>query len=258
MTTALPKDPKWLKAAFSDLGLHEVKGRQHNDRIVEMFTIAGHPEIKDDETAWCSAAVNTWMVEAGLRGTGALNARSWLTWGRPVNTDKAIPRGAVLVFRRGNSSWQGHVCLLLEDNGRTLVVLGGNQGDSVSIARYSREALLGARLPNTAGNSVTLKAAGTSAASQVVAQGVSTAADTLTQNADSLTTALDTAKSDITPYIDMLTYAKWAFVAISLASLAFAGYRFFTKHIKAAPEPEVEEEGASIDDGAQPTRARRR
>jgi hypothetical protein len=69
---------------------------------------------------------------------GSLAARSWLAWGRAVDLRKTIPRGAVLIFRRGRSSWQGHVCLCLEDRDGTVTVIGGNQSDAVTIVRYRK------------------------------------------------------------------------------------------------------------------------
>jgi uncharacterized protein (TIGR02594 family) len=146
--SALPKDPAWLRAAYKDLGLKELPGARHSARILAMFRAAGHPQVKDDETAWCSAAMNAWMAEAGIRGTGKLTARSWLEWGRNVS-DRPIPRGAVVVFKRGNSSWQGHVALCITDGGGShITVLGGNQSNAVTVAKYPRSALLGARWPD--------------------------------------------------------------------------------------------------------------
>jgi uncharacterized protein (TIGR02594 family) len=158
MTThALANDPPWLKRAFADLGIQELPGAAARPRIVEMYAKAGHPEIKSDEVAWCSAAVNAWMMESNIRGTGSLVARSWLSWGRAVDSRKIIPRGAVLIFRRGKSSWQGHVCLCLNDRDGTLTVIGGNQKDGVTIDRYRKAALIGARWPDTVGNSRTIQ-----------------------------------------------------------------------------------------------------
>lgn len=147
MTAALPNDPTWLKAAFADLGVHEIPGPRHNARVLEMFKEAGHPEIHDDETAWCSAAANAWMEEGDYRGTRALNARSWLNWGVALDTHKRVPRGAVLVFQRGNSGTLGHVCFCLSDDGDAFTAIGGNQGDAVSIMRHGKASLLGARWP---------------------------------------------------------------------------------------------------------------
>jgi hypothetical protein len=121
-----------------------------------MYARAGHPEIKSDEIAWCSAALNTWMLESNIRGTGSLAARSWLTFGRAVDIRKVIPRGAVLIFRRGNSSWQGHVCLCLEDRDGTLMRSVAIR-DGVTIDRYRKTARR-RPLADTVGNSRTISA----------------------------------------------------------------------------------------------------
>jgi uncharacterized protein (TIGR02594 family) len=124
------------KVAMRDYGLQEIVGPRHSKRIVEMFVKAGHPEVTSDETAWCSAAMNTWAVEAGLKGTGSLLARSWLKWGNKVLLKDFItkPRsGVVAVFKRGNSSWQGHVALTTGRlRGNEIEILGGNQSNSVN------------------------------------------------------------------------------------------------------------------------------
>jgi uncharacterized protein (TIGR02594 family) len=148
MVKVLKTDPPWLRRAFADLGLKEVPGKGSNPRIVEMYALAKNSGVKEDSVPWCSAAVNAWMAESGIEGTRSLLARSWLAWGTKPAL-KPLPRGAVLIFKRGNSSWQGHVCLLLEDNGSVLTVIGGNQSDAVTIARYRRTSLIGARWPVT-------------------------------------------------------------------------------------------------------------
>ena len=52
-------DPGWLKAAYKDLGLKEIRGKKDNPRVVEMFAESGHAWVRDDETAWCAAAVGS-------------------------------------------------------------------------------------------------------------------------------------------------------------------------------------------------------
>ena len=138
-------EPLWLAAARRDLGLREIVGSRDEPRIVKFFAEAGHPYVKDDETAWCAAFVNAKLKEAGVAGTGKLNARSFLAWGQPRKTPAP---GAIVVFKRGNSAWQGHVAFYLGDAGDKIVVLGGNQANSVSEARYAKASLLGYRWAN--------------------------------------------------------------------------------------------------------------
>ncbi|MFP5211941.1 MAG: TIGR02594 family protein [Acidobacteriota bacterium] len=134
-------DPPWLAVARLELGVHEVAGAADNPRIIE-YHQATTLKATDDEVAWCSAFANWCMDRAGLRGTKNASARSWLVWGQAIEKPQ---RGCITVLSRGNNSWQGHVCFFLEDLGARIRVLGGNQGDAVTIAEYSKDRVLGYR-----------------------------------------------------------------------------------------------------------------
>jgi hypothetical protein len=54
------------------------------------------------------------------------------------------------------AGWQGHVGFYAGEDGSAFSVLGGNQSDRVSMARISRERLLGAYWPTTAPSAVQL------------------------------------------------------------------------------------------------------
>jgi uncharacterized protein (TIGR02594 family) len=248
ITHALTNDPPWLKRAFADLGLQELPGAAARPRIVEMYAKAGHPEIKSDEIAWCSAAVNAWMVEANIRGTGSLVARSWLSWGRAVEMRKTIPRGAVLVLRRGKSSWQGHVCLCLEDRDGTLTVIGGNQSDGVTIDRYRKAALIGARWPDTVGNSRTIQSLLGSGLAETAERGAGQAAEHVELNSDQVAEALGVAQQQVAELASYLRIAQYLLIALAVAGFLYAIYRFAWRHLRPLPLPESHEEGPSIDE----------
>lgn len=222
--TPLTNDPQWLRNAYKDLGLRETVGPVHTKRVVEMFARAGHPEVKDDETAWCSAAANAWMEEASIRGTGSLAARSWMKWGRGLGTED-IPRGAVCVFRRGSSQWQGHVAFCVEDKGNTVRALGGNQSNAVSVATFPKENLLAVRWPDTVSNSRTVQATAASGVTQLGAQGIAE--------------SLEVAKDSLEPYAGTLKLVQYLLVGISLALAAFVIYRFVTRHLRPRSEEPV-------------------
>jgi uncharacterized protein (TIGR02594 family) len=108
------------------------------------FLSNGGQNLDPVTTAWCAAFVNASLGKAGMEGTGKLNARSFLDWGQEVDEPQ---KGDVAVFSRGDpNGGQGHVGFFdgYNDDG-TIRVLGGNQGDAVSIANYSPNALLGFR-----------------------------------------------------------------------------------------------------------------
>lgn len=132
-----------LEVALAELtrGVAEVPGPANNPRIGEYLLLVG--EAPDDATPWCSAFVNWCHRQAGLQGTGKANARSWLHWGTPTG---APTLGDVVVFWRGSRvSWEGHVAFYLGESGGTVIVVGGNQGNRVSVTAYSKEQVLGYR-----------------------------------------------------------------------------------------------------------------
>ena len=132
-----------VEFAFRELlaGIAEVPGPGDNPRIGEYLATVGLGP--DDETAWCSAFANWCHQQAGVAGSGAPNARSWMHWGLPA----AEPRlGDVVVLWRGSlTGWEGHVGFWAGGGLGAVLILGGNQGDRVSIAAYSRERVLGYR-----------------------------------------------------------------------------------------------------------------
>lgn len=136
--------PPWLAAAWAELGQREIAGAADNARILSLFCDAGHPEIANDETAWCAAFVGACLTRSGLSGTTSLMARSYLSWGAEIDEGRL---GAVVVFSRGSDPALGHVGFLVGETGDGLLVLGGNQGDAVSVQRFDRSILLGLRWP---------------------------------------------------------------------------------------------------------------
>ncbi|MEQ8655767.1 MAG: TIGR02594 family protein [Hyphomicrobiales bacterium] len=138
-------DPVWLQQATRYLGTREWPGRRHNPSVLAFFARAGFSSIRDDETPWCAAFVNAVLADVHLPTTGKLTARSFLKWGAPIKTTK---RGAIAVFRRGRSTWQGHVGFVLDADAKHITLLGGNQSNAVTKARYPRAKLLGLRWPS--------------------------------------------------------------------------------------------------------------
>jgi uncharacterized protein (TIGR02594 family) len=129
--------------AKAEIGTVEWKDG-NNPKVVAYFKDSGNAGIKDDETAWCAAFVGAMIHRAGGKGTGKPNARSYLEWGSRVER-KDAREGDVVIFKRGNSTWQGHVAFFVKDNGSTITVLGGNQSNAVNRKAYPAASLLGIR-----------------------------------------------------------------------------------------------------------------
>jgi len=148
---ALSSAPQWVKIAYGELGVRETPGPKSTPRVDSYLKTVG---LSRDDTPWCAAFVQWSLSKAGLPGTGAANARSYLNWGR----DCKPKVGAVCVLARGNSSWQGHVGFVISFTTDTVTLLGGNQGDKVSVQVFPRAKVLGFRWPRSVADSNTMKA----------------------------------------------------------------------------------------------------
>ncbi|AHB49033.1 hypothetical protein W911_12455 [Hyphomicrobium nitrativorans NL23] len=137
-------DARWLKEAWREFGQAEQAGARANPRIVSLFRDAGHPKVTRDEVAWCAAYLGACLERAGTRSTRSLMARSYLSWGQRLSEPRM---GAVAVFSRGRNPALGHVGFWLGETDEHVVLLGGNQGNAVSVARYPKSRLLDLRWP---------------------------------------------------------------------------------------------------------------
>ena len=135
--------PKYYEIARQEIGVKEISGSKHNNRVLE-YHATTTLKATTDEVAWCSSFVNWCLTQAGLLGTNSAAARSWLKWGKPVGKPY---EGCIVVFQRGNSSWQGHVGFFVRETSTHVFVLGGNQANAVNERAYSKSSLLGYRAP---------------------------------------------------------------------------------------------------------------
>lgn len=135
----------WLQVARKYLGQKEIKGPAHNSVILKFWEKAKLP-FKDDETPWCAGFVGAVLEEAGIESTRSGMARSYEKWGIGFTTP---PLGSIVVFWRGSpKSKSGHVGFLVgRDINGNLMILGGNQGDEVSIKPFSADRVLSYRWP---------------------------------------------------------------------------------------------------------------
>ncbi|MFY0598625.1 MAG: TIGR02594 family protein [Cyclobacteriaceae bacterium] len=133
-----------IQIAASQIGIKEIKGKKNNEQIVN-YAKETKINVNGDETPWCSIFVNWCAKQAGLQMTNKANARSWMYVGRPV--DDPRPGDVIVLWRESPDSWKGHVGLFFgySKDFKKVFVLGGNQGDSVSVASYDARKVLGFR-----------------------------------------------------------------------------------------------------------------
>lgn len=136
-------DPRWLKIARSYVGVREFPGPKHNPTIIGWLRKL-KSWIKDDETPWCGTFVAAVMQEAGLPYPREFpRAKAWADYGSRLQTHVLAP-GAILVFVRDGG---GHVGFYVGEDSANYHVLGGNQGNAVSVTKISKSRLLASRWP---------------------------------------------------------------------------------------------------------------
>lgn len=129
--------------ALNEQGVREIDGPGDDPRIVAYLQTTTLPGVlaMQDETPWCSAFVNWCLRRADVEGTHSAAARSWLHWGKAIETPR---RGCIAVLSREGG---GHVGFYLREWAGHIQLLGGNQGNAVGVRSYERSRLLGYRVP---------------------------------------------------------------------------------------------------------------
>lgn len=124
-----------IKIALGELGQKEVKGANHNERILEYQETTGL-DFGNDEVAWCSIFANWVAMQANLPMSNNAMARSWLNVGK--KTEWPQPGDIVVFWRISMNSAFGHVGFFLgfTQSGKSIYCIGGNQDDEVNIQTF--------------------------------------------------------------------------------------------------------------------------
>jgi uncharacterized protein (TIGR02594 family) len=130
----------WMRIAIAEKGVSEIKGNQHNRRIIEYHAATGLA-AKEDEVAWCASFVNWCLKQAGIQGNNSARAKDFGTWGRGLETPRygcivhlhRTPKG---VDSRTGSSSGNHVAFFISQTATHITLLGGNQGNRVRESSY--------------------------------------------------------------------------------------------------------------------------
>jgi uncharacterized protein (TIGR02594 family) len=137
----------WLRVARAELGVRNFPAGSSNPRITGYHagtSIHGY----DDKANWCSSFVHWALGQVGIPGTASALARSWLDWGQPLDEPRL---GCIAVlWREEPQGWKGHVGYFVRLEGDDVVLLGGNQLESVREHRYPRSQVLAYRWPSAA------------------------------------------------------------------------------------------------------------
>lgn len=126
-------EPAWLTEARRHLGVAEVPGPEHSS-VIQSWLYKLRAWWIDDETPWCGVFVAACMDATGIPlPKNWMRAKAWAEWGSRLSAP--VP-GCIVVFERQGG---GHVGFVVAKTANgNLMVIGGNQGNRVSIAPFDR------------------------------------------------------------------------------------------------------------------------
>lgn len=142
-------DPKWLQSARKYLGQKEVPGPASNPWILGLWAtipwIWSTVARKDDTLLpWCGAFVRLCLTEAGIEPPKSwFRASAYADFGTKLGYPTL---GAIGVIKTGKR-W--HVGFIVgRDNAGRIIMLGGNQNDSVKLAAFERASFAAFQWPD--------------------------------------------------------------------------------------------------------------
>ena len=141
-------DLPWIAQARQHIGMAEIPGKQHNPTIQNWLRTL-KAWWSDYETPWCGTFV-AYCCRMADRSVPKewFRALSWVDAGERLT---APAYGCIVVFNRAGG---GHVGFVVgRDREGNLMVLGGNQGNKVSIAKFAKDRVVAYVWPsNGSGN----------------------------------------------------------------------------------------------------------
>ena len=140
-------EPNWLAYARTLVGVREIPGAKHSATIMGWIKSLGAKRlgisVTNDETPWCGTFCAHVMDHVGIAPPPiAVRASAWSAWGRGLLNPRP---GCILTFTRQGG---GHVGLYVGEDDTHLHVLGGNQGNAVSVTRIAKDRLSAMRWPD--------------------------------------------------------------------------------------------------------------
>lgn len=135
--------PKMISVALDDYGITETDGPKNTDAIMAWAIETGlRQSYTADSVPWCGLFMAHVAKKAGkVAPNKPLWALNWAKFGVEGGQPEL---GDVLVFTRKGG---GHVGLYIGEDNDSYHVLGGNQGDKVSIVCIDKERLYAVRQP---------------------------------------------------------------------------------------------------------------
>jgi len=145
--------PRHMVVARSFMGLKEIAGNTSNQTILSWAKQLGLDSIyKNDDTSWCALFVAFVMMQAGRKiiiptkdSWDYLRALKYQEANLKTVAMKDAAFGDIMIFKRPEG---GHVAFYVGEDTACYHILGGNQGNKVSVIRIDKKRLVAVRRPD--------------------------------------------------------------------------------------------------------------
>lgn len=139
-------EPTWMPYARTLIGVREVPGKGNSATIMAWAKKLGAKILgityAADAVPWCGLFAAHVMDHVDIAPPPiAVRASEWGKWGRKLLSPRP---GCILTFTREGG---GHVGFYVGEDDTHFHVLGGNQGDAVSVTRIAKARLSEMRWP---------------------------------------------------------------------------------------------------------------
>lgn len=241
-----PGSPAWISVANRWVGTAEAlpNGRKNPD-VCAMFEAVDYYDaatVDCRKVMWCAVFVNFCLTSAGVPGTRSAAARSFSERPRLFEDLKGVPRpGCIVVLSsKDRGPEAGHVGFYAgEAPGNKVRILGGNQGDAVSVAAFPKARVIGYFWPRGVSKSRTLRGTagvigGTAVAGGITAYG-EFAPDPVTDVAETARNTLETIQGPLEASghpkaLKLATAIGLAVMAITLGLAVYTLWRQLKDH----------------------------
>lgn len=141
----MPELP-WIAEARKHIGQKEIPGTKNNPFIVGIWPAIGVSWFDSELTPWCAGFIAYCLKKTGFKILGpatVARALAWADYG--VKLDRPAYGAIAVKSRKGG----GHVGFVVgKDQFGNIMLLGGNQGDSVKIAPFKASEISHYRWPS--------------------------------------------------------------------------------------------------------------
>lgn len=143
------QDPPWLTLARAELHkvTREIRGEAVNEIIAGYYETMGVPRhlVDDDHQPWCAVFASAILKRCNIAPPRRFrSARAFMLWGKPCEQQ---PGAICVLWRDDPKGPHGHVGFFLYEKDGRVFLLGGNQGNQVSVHGFPVERVLGYRRP---------------------------------------------------------------------------------------------------------------